>query len=82
MAILGQLKPGDSWENIEKCESNPVNVFLRPNLSRIDLDYGDITKSSEQKPGTRNLGVPRTKPILGICSCDRGRHVIKRDEKV
>ncbi|KAI3749357.1 hypothetical protein L2E82_19966 [Cichorium intybus] len=45
----------------------------------IDLDYGDITKSNEQKPGTRKLEVPRTKPILGICSCDRGRHVIKRD---
>ncbi|KAI3740249.1 hypothetical protein L2E82_30674 [Cichorium intybus] len=48
----------------------------------IRRDYGDITKSSEQKPGTRKLGVPRTKPILGICSSDRGRHVIKRDGHV
>ncbi|KAI3738084.1 hypothetical protein L2E82_28102 [Cichorium intybus] len=49
----------------------------RARVGLSNPDYGDITKSSEQKPGTRKLGVPRTKPILGICSCDRGRHFVR-----
>ncbi|KAI3522857.1 hypothetical protein L1887_00909 [Cichorium endivia] len=45
-------------------------------------DYGDITKFSEQEFDTRDLGVSRTQPISGICSSDRGRHVIKKDGQI
>ncbi|KAI3682085.1 hypothetical protein L2E82_50117 [Cichorium intybus] len=84
-AIFHQIEPGDAWGNVWRLQSNPVNTFTIPKSSRLlvdafrVIDYGDITMSSEQEPGTRNLGVPNTELTSGICSSDSGRHVIKRD---
>ncbi|KAI3525363.1 hypothetical protein L1887_04106 [Cichorium endivia] len=49
---------------------------------RMDSYCGDIIESNEQEPDTCNLGISYTKLISGICSSDRGRHVIKNDRQI
>ncbi|KAI3764675.1 hypothetical protein L2E82_14686 [Cichorium intybus] len=76
-AIFHQIEPWDAWGNVWRLQSNPVNTFTIPKSSRLlvdafrVIDYGDITNSSEQDPGTHNLGVPNTELTSGICSSDR-----------
>ncbi|KAI3700308.1 hypothetical protein L2E82_44934 [Cichorium intybus] len=83
--IFRQIKPGDAWGNVWRLRSKPVNAFLIPNSSSLELEWFSYLWIT--RDGLRSIFEYKSRVYARVLELREGEYLLMRlakenDEKV